>query len=140
MRTNMTTVMIVENQAKPMWSAKKLLQSINFEIVLETGNGYEAIEKYALIKPDFVLLDLNLSKNDGLSVLKEIKKINIEAKIIIMTSLNDKNQFEECLKCGSYAILRIPFKMKSFLELVNRPDLTYENHSTIAPMIIDEAI
>jgi len=134
----MSRVMIVENPTKPLWSAKKLLQSINFEIVLETGNGYEAIEKYGLIKPDFVLLDLNLSKNDGLSVLKEIKKINPEAKIIIVTTLNDKNQFEECIKFGSYAVLRIPFKMKSFLELVNRPDLTYENQSVVAPILIDE--
>ena len=134
----MPRVMIVENPTKPHWSAKKLLRSINFEIVLETSNGFEAIEKYGHIKPDFVLLDLNLTKNDGLSVLKEIKKINPEAKIIILTTLNDKNQLEECIQFGSYAVVRIPFKMKSFLELVNRTDLTYENHSVVAPIIIDE--
>ena len=134
----MPRVMIIENPTKPLWSAKKLLQSINFEISLETGNGFEAIEKYGLIKPDFVLLNLNLSKNDGLSVLKEIKKINPEAKVLIVTALNDKFQIEECIKFGSYAVLRIPFKMKSFLELVNRQDLIYENRSVVAPIIIDE--
>ena len=70
----MTNVMIVENSEKPRLSAKNLLSSINYEIVFQTSNGYEAIEKYALMKPDLLLLDLNLSKHDGLSVLKEIKK------------------------------------------------------------------
>jgi len=70
----MARVMIVENPEKPFWVARKLLSAINHEIVFETGNGYEAIEKYNIIKPDLLLLDLILSKNDGLSVLKEIKK------------------------------------------------------------------
>lgn len=135
----MSRVMVVENLERPLWSAKNLLKSINFEIVFDTGNGYEAIEKYGLIKPDFTLLDLTLSKNDGLSVLKEIKKINKDAKIIIVTSKNDENQLEECHKSGVYAILRIPFKLKSFLELVNNQDLTYENRSPVVPVILDES-
>ena len=135
----MSRVMIVENLERPLWSAKNLLKSINFEIVLDTGNGYEAIEKYDLIKPDFILLDLSISKNDGLIVLKEIKKINNDAKIIVVPSMNDDSQFEECHKSGVYSILRIPFKLKSFLELVNRPDLTYENKSPVAPVIVDDS-
>jgi len=134
----MARVMIVENTEKPLWSAKKLLYSINFEIAFETANGYEAIEKYDLIKPDFVISDLTLSKNDGFSVLEEIKKINNEAKIIIMTSLNDQNRLKECLELGAYAVLRIPFKLKEFLTLVTCNDLTYETKSAIAPVIIDD--
>ena len=135
---DMPRVMIVENTEKPLWSAKKLLSSINFEIVFETGNGYEAIEKYDLIKPDFVILDLALSKNDGISVLKEIKKINTEAKIIIMTTSNDHAKLKECLELGSYAVLRIPFKLKEFLNIVTHNDLTYEAKSSVAPVIIED--
>lgn len=135
----MTRVMIVENLEKPLWSAKKLLSSINFEIVFETGNGYEAIEKYDLIKPDFVLLDYTLSKNDGLSVLKAIKKLNPEAKIIIVTYLGNQKQLEEFIKNGSFAILTAPYKMKDFLTLVNNKELTFETKSReVAPVIADD--
>ncbi len=77
----MARVMIVENSEKPCLSAKQLLSSINYEIVYETSNGFEAIEKYGLVKPDLLLLDLDLSKYDGVSVLNEIKKKHPEAKI-----------------------------------------------------------
>ena len=60
----MTSVMIVENSEKPCQSVKKLLSSINYEIVFLTSNGYEAIEKYGIVKPDLLLLDITLSKHD----------------------------------------------------------------------------
>ena len=66
--------MIVENSEKPWISIKKLLALINYEIGFETSNGYEAIEKYSALKHDLLLLDVTLSKFDGLGVLKEIKK------------------------------------------------------------------
>ena len=134
----MPKVMIVENSEKPLWSTKKLLSSINFDIVFETGNGYEAVEKYDLIRPDFLILDLHLSKNDGINVLKEIKKINPDVKVIIVTTFCDQNQLEECKKCGSYAVITIPFKLQEFLSLVTHKDLTYSNKSTITPIIVDD--
>ena len=130
---------MVENLHKPLWSIKKLLSSINFEIVFETGNGFEAIEKYDLVKPDFVLLDHKLSKSDALNVLTGIKKINSEAKIIVVTYLDDQNQIEEFTKNGAYAILTIPYKIRDFLNLVNNKNLTYDQKSRKAvPLISDD--
>ena len=134
----MPRVMIVENSDRPLWSAKKLLSSINFDIVFETGNGFEAIEKYDLVKPDFLILDLHISKNDGLNVLKEIKKINSDAKVIIVTTYCDQKQLEKCIECGSYDVLTIPFKLKEFLTLVTHKDLKYSKESFVAPVLVDE--
>ncbi len=114
----MARVMIVENSENPCKSVKILLSSINYEIVCETSNGYEAIEKYAMIKPDLLLLDITLSKYDGLSVLKEIKKNHPESKIIITTLLPDTKLLEECEKYGAHACLTIPYKLKDFVTLV----------------------
>jgi len=136
----MSKVMIVENLNKPLWSIKKLLSSINFEIVFETGNGFEAIEKYDLIKPDFVLLDHKLSKHDALNVLTGIKKLNSDAKIIVITYLDDQNQIEEFTKNGAYAVLTIPYKIKEFLTLVNNRNLTYDQKSRKAAPIISDDI
>ena len=136
----MPRVMIVENPERPLWSAKKMLSSINFDIAFETGNGYEAIEKYDLVKPDFLILDLHISKNNGLHVLKEIKKINSDAKIIIMTTFCDQTQLEECIECGSYAVLTMPFKLKEFLALVTHKDLKYSKESVVAPVLADETL
>jgi len=133
----MARVMIVENSEKPCWSAKKLLSSINYEIVSETGNGYEAIEKYGLVKPDLLLLDLVLSKYDGLSVLKEIKKNYPESNIIIITLHSNTKLLDECNKSGANACITIPYNLKDFVTLVtticNSPQITPK----VAPVIID---
>ncbi len=133
----MARVMVVENSKKPFWLAKKLVSAINHEIVYETGNGYEAIEKYNIIKPDLLLLDLILSKNDGLSVLKEIKKNHPESKIIIVTLLSDPNILEDCIKLGAHACVTIPFKMKDFVTLVTDVCNSPIEKSKTAPVIIE---
>ncbi len=133
----MARVMIVENSEKPLSLAKKLLSEINHEIVFETDNGFEAVEKYNIVKPDLLLLDLVLSKNDGLSVLKEIKKINPESRIIIVTLLPDPKLLEDCIKFGAHTCLTIPFKMKDFVTLVAGIGNSTQEKSKTAPVIID---
>jgi two-component system chemotaxis response regulator CheY len=133
----MARVMIVENPEKPFWVARKLLSAINHEIVFETGNGYEAIEKYNIIKPDLLLLDLILSKNDGLSVLKEIKKSYPESRIIIVTLLPDPKLLEDCIKFGAHACVTIPYKMKDFVTLVTDVCNSPHEKSKTAPVIIE---
>jgi CheY-like chemotaxis protein len=129
--------MIVENSEKPCLSAKNLLSSINYEIVFQTSNGYEAIENYDLMKPDLLLLDLNLSKHDGLSVLKEIKKHHPESKIIIMTLFPNKQILQECLKFGANACVTIPYKLKDFVTLVTAICNSSTTKHKVAPVIID---
>ncbi len=133
----MARLMVVENSEKPFWLAKKLVSAISHEIVYETGNGYEAIEKYNVIKPDLLLLDLMLSKNDGLSVLKEIKKSHPESKIIIVTLLPDPNIIEDCIKLGAHACVTIPFKLKDFVNLVTDVCNSPIEKSKTAPVIIE---
>jgi two-component system chemotaxis response regulator CheY len=133
----MTSVMIVENPEKPCLSAKKLLSSINYDIVFQTSNGYEAIEKYGILKPDLLLLDIVLSKHDGLSVLKELKNKYPESKIIITTMLPDKEILAECTKSGANACVTIPYKLKDFVTLVTSVCNSSKPKPKVAPIIIE---
>ena len=132
----MARVMIVENSEKPCLSAKQLLSSINYEIVYETSNGFEAIEKYGLVKPDLVLLDLVLSKSDGASVLKEIKKNHPESKIIILTSFADTKLLDECYNLGATSCITMPYKLKDFVTLVTSVGDSLKPTPKVAPVII----
>ena len=133
----MARVMIVENSEKPCWSAKKLLSSINYEIVFETGNGYEAIEKYGIVKPDLLLLDLVLSKYDGVNVLKEIKKNHPESKIIIITLHSNPKLLDECNKSGANACITIPYNLKDFVTFVTTICNAPQIMPKVAPVIVD---
>jgi len=133
----MARVMIVENSEKPCLSAKQLLSSINYEIAYETSNGYEAIEKYGLVKPDLLLLDLVLSKSDGVSVLKEIKKNHPESKIIILTLNSNTKLLDECNKFGAHACITIPYNLKDFVTLVTTVCNSPQTKPKVTPVIID---
>ncbi len=133
----MASVMIVENPKKPCRSAKKLLSAINYEIVFETSNGYEAIEKYGIVKPDLLLLDLDLSKYDGVSVLKEIKKNHPDSKIIIITLHSNTKLLDECHKSGACACITIPYNLKDFVTLVTNVCNSPQTKPKVTPIIID---
>jgi len=131
----MSRVMIVENPKKPAWLAKKLLSEINYDLVFETGNGYEAIEKYGIVKPDLLLLDLTLLKHDGLSVLKEIKREHPDSKIIIVTLNHDEKLLEECMRYGAHACITIPYNLKSFVTQVVNVCNSHQTKQKIAPAV-----
>jgi len=131
----MVKVMIVENSAKPCLSLKNLLSSLNFDIVFKTNNGFEAIEKYNVVNPDLLFLDLVLSKSDGINVLKEIKKTHPKSKIIIITLQSDKKLLEECINLGAEEFFTVPFKLKEFVNCVTRVCDSTNPKSKVAPVI-----
>jgi len=133
----MSRVMIVENSEKPCISVKKLLALINYEIVFETSNGYEAIEKYGVLKPDLLLLDITVLQFDVLGVLKEIKKNHPDSKVIIVTLHPDKNLYEECGISGADACITLPYKLKDFVSLVTSLCRSRPVQARVAPVIVD---
>lgn len=133
----MVKVMIVENSSKPYLSLKNLLSSLNFDIVFKTSNGFEATEKYDVVNPDLLLLDLALSKGDGINVLKEIKKAHPKSKIIIITIQSDKNLLKECNTLGAEACFTIPYKLKEFVTCVTKVCNSTNTKSKVAPVIVE---
>jgi len=133
----MVKVMIVENSAKPCLSLKNLLSSLNFDIIFKTNNGFEAIEQYGVVNPDLLLLDLVLSKSDGITVLREIKKTHPKSKIIIITLQPEKKLLEECYDLGVEACFIIPYKLKEFVICVTKVCDSTNTKSKVAPIIIE---
>ncbi len=58
----------------------------NVEVVGIAHNGKFGIEKIKLLKPDFITLDFNMPVMDGIATLKEIKKLNLNVKTVMVSS------------------------------------------------------
>jgi len=58
----------------------------NLSIVGTADNAKSAINLFIEIKPDIVILDINLKEGTGIEVLSEIKKINVNTIVIILTN------------------------------------------------------
>jgi len=76
----MARVMIAEDTDAIRLLLEDILSIVKHELVYQAKDGAEAVEKYASIKPDILLMDLSMPKKDGITALKEIKKTHPDAK------------------------------------------------------------
>lgn len=87
-----------------------IVSSMGADVVAEAGDGEQALSLYKQFMPDMVLLDINMPKLDGISVLKKIMEINGRALVVMLTSLNTVDVVKECIDSGArnYILKNLP--------------------------------
>ena len=88
--------------------------------VVKAYSGIEAIKTFVNEKPDLVLLDIILpeGKDEGMRVLKEIKQLNPNAKVIMVSALGSDYTIEECKKYGVIDFFVKPYDTKKLIDLI----------------------
>ena len=89
---------------------RDLVEKAGFRVVGEASNGEEAIELYQDKRPDVVLMDITMPKVDGLTAMKEILKIDSEAKIIVCSALGQQSLIVQALQMGARDFIVKPFR------------------------------
>lgn len=94
----------------------KKIDNIEFKGAFE--NGKQAVDYCLLNQVDVVLMDINMPLMDGISATKEIKKSNLDIKIIILTSHNEKEKVLGALSSGANAYCVKNIEMNELLEII----------------------
>jgi two-component system chemotaxis response regulator CheY len=97
---------------------KVFLDSGGHEIVGEADDGYEGIEKYKLLKPDLVLLDMIMPKMGGMECMREIMKYDNNAKILVISADGQEEHIKLMVKEGASGYINKPYKKDVVLEEV----------------------
>ena len=84
---------------------KLIVTSLGAEVVAEASDGEQTLYLYQQHKPDLVMLDINMPKLDGITVLKKIMAINPRALVVMLTSLNAIDVVKECIDSGAWNYL-----------------------------------
>jgi DNA-binding NarL/FixJ family response regulator len=82
-------VLIVDDQKATRKSVRALLRHHSIEVCGEAENGKEAIEKVKSLRPDIVLLDINMPVMNGFEAAYEIRRIAPSIKIVFFTIHGD---------------------------------------------------
>lgn len=93
--------LIVDDSRTIRTHLKQLVRQIAGEVIGEAANGEEAIKLYDDLRPDIVLLDVNMPKLDGRGVLLSIMTRWPDAVVIMLTSQDTMEIIEECLSIGA---------------------------------------
>jgi len=72
----------------------------DIEVVAEASDGIEAIEKAKKLRPDIVIMDINMPKLGGIEATIEIKKMHPDTKILVLTQYEDREYISRFLKAG----------------------------------------
>ena len=80
------TVLIVDDHAAFRASARALLQAEGFEVVGEAGDGAGALAAVAVLRPEIVLLDIQLPDLDGLAVAERLATIPNAPAVVLISS------------------------------------------------------
>ncbi len=87
------------------------------------GKGYDgraAVELYKKLKPDIVLLDVMMPEYDGFYALKEIRKINPKAKVIMVTADLTSDTEKKLVELKASAMIYKPYEIDSVIETIER--------------------
>ncbi len=77
--------------------------------IIEAPDGVEAVRQYIQHKPDLVTMDVNMPKADGIQALKGIMKVNPNARVIMVTSVEQKHIVQDAMKSGARDYIIKPF-------------------------------
>jgi two-component system chemotaxis response regulator CheY len=110
--------MVAEDSSGTRMLIRDWMEIRNHEIIAEVETGIDAVTEFNNKKPDVLLLDIAMPKKDGLTVLKEIKAANPNAKIIMMTANEDQNVITQCAAHGSLAYLIKPFDEEQLMAAI----------------------
>lgn len=89
----LTGILIVDDNTTVRSTLRTLLEWHSFQICGEAKNGQEAVEKVKHLKPQLVLLDINMPQMNGISAAVEIRRLSPETKIVFLT-VHDSPRFK----------------------------------------------
>lgn len=89
-----------------------------WEVVGEAKNGLEAVALFERFRPDLVTMDVVMPEMTGLEALRQIRAFDANAKIVMITALDQKQTMFEAIRDGAIDFIVKPFdrdRIKNFL-------------------------
>ncbi|MCX7927061.1 MAG: response regulator [Candidatus Omnitrophica bacterium] len=119
----MARVLVVDDALFMRRMLSDILKKEGIEVCGEAENGKDAIIKYQELKPDLVTMDIVMPKIeeiDGIGAVREIIKIDPQAKIIMVSAMGQHSLVVEAIQAGAKDFVTKPFQPSRVIEAVKR--------------------
>jgi DNA-binding NarL/FixJ family response regulator len=99
---------------------RSLLMAEGHEVIGEAKNGREAVTLTREIKPDLVLMDLQMPEVDGLEATRLISAEMPDVKVVILTASEEESKLFDAIKSGAQGYLLKNLEADTFFEMLDR--------------------
>ena len=113
-----TTALVIDDDIYNVDLFCEYLEMINVKVLGRGHNGREAVELYEQYKPDIVFLDLLMPDYDGIYALENMRKIDPNAYVSIVTAVVDSANKERIEKLNPNHIVSKPFEPEFIAEII----------------------
>ena len=112
--------MIVDDAAFMRMMLKDILSKNGFTVVGEAENGAVAVEKYMELQPNLTIMDITMPEMDGLQAVKEIRKRDPKARVIMCSAMGQQSMVIEAIQSGAKDFVVKPFQADRVVEAVTK--------------------
>ena len=131
-------ILIADDHSIVREGLKQLLElEEDFEVVGQASNGVETIEKVEELKPDVLLLDINMPIMNGIKALKKLKEDGIDTRVVILTIHEDREYLLETMQIGASGYILKDSDSASFFKAIRD---AYIGESYIQPKLAADLI
>jgi two-component system, chemotaxis family, chemotaxis protein CheY len=102
-------VLIVDDSKLMRRMVKDTLLSDGWEVIGEAADGQDAVEKFRQLRPDAVTLDIIMPGTNGMTALQSILDIDPDAKVVVVSALNQTKLISEAIRSGAQDFIAKPF-------------------------------
>jgi len=106
----MERILVVDDESAVCEMLKKFLTKKNYEVYTAL-NGEDALSVVKEERPHIVLLDIKMPKMDGIECLRQIREIDKEVGVIMITAVKDEEIGREALKLGAFDYVTKPLSL-----------------------------
>jgi two-component system chemotaxis response regulator CheY len=116
----MKTLLIADDAPIIRRLIRDAAEADGWQIVAEAANGREAAERFIAHAPHAVTLDLVMPEFDGLHALRAIREHNPQAKVVVVSALNQKQVLAEAFRLGAADFVVKPFEQTRLVDTLRK--------------------
>ncbi len=116
----MYKVLIIDDEVFIREGMKQIIpwKELGCEFIGEAQNGEEGVEKIVKLMPDIIISDIRMPKKSGLEMIDEIKSINKNMQVIILTGFREFEYAQQAIRLGVLRFLLKPSKIEEIKEAI----------------------
>lgn len=114
------TVMVVDDVSHIRSMIKSALVMNGYHVVAEADDGSKAVDLYTRLKPDYILMDIEMKGMNGLDALRQIRSFDKNVPVIMMTGNPEKEYLIEAVNYGMADFIVKPVDVNRLMEVMKK--------------------